>query len=41
MIRKFGAKRDVHDVRDRMYKGARAPFVVPQKIDLREFGGSE
>jgi C1A family cysteine protease len=39
MNRKFGAKRDVHDVRDRMYRGARAPFVVPPQIDLREFGG--
>jgi hypothetical protein len=39
MNRKFGAKRDVHDVRDRMYRGARAPFVVPQEVDLREFGG--
>jgi C1A family cysteine protease len=32
-------KRDVHDVRDRMYRGARAPFVAPPRIDLREFGG--
>jgi C1A family cysteine protease len=39
MIRKFGAKRDVHDVRDRMYRGARAPLVVPPQVDLREFGG--
>jgi C1A family cysteine protease len=22
-----------------MYRGARAPFVVPQEVDLREFGG--
>lgn len=39
MNRKFGANRDVHDVRDRMYRGARAPFVVPSQIDLREFVG--
>jgi|SRR6202142_1028166 len=39
MERKFGAKRDAHDVRDRMYRGARAPFAVPQQIDLRAFGG--
>lgn len=39
MNRKFGAKRNVHDVRDRIYRGARAPFVVPSQIDLREFAG--
>lgn len=39
MNRRLGAKRDVHDVRDRMYRGARAPFVVAQQIDLREFSG--
>ena len=39
MKRQFGMKRDVHDVRDRIYRGPRAPCVVPQLIDLREFGG--
>ncbi|MFZ0361446.1 MAG: C1 family peptidase [Terriglobales bacterium] len=39
MIRKFGAKRDVHDARDRMYMGSRTSFVLPQQVDLREFGG--
>jgi C1A family cysteine protease len=39
MNRKFGAKRDVHDIRDRLYKGARAPVIVPPQIDLRGFGG--
>jgi len=38
MNRKFGALRDVHDVRDRMYRAVpRAP--VPQYADLREWGG--
>lgn len=39
MNRKFGAKRDVHDVRDRVYRGIRSPRVFPQQIDLREFCG--
>jgi len=41
--RKFGALRDVHDVRDRMYK-ALAPTQspnrpLPQHVDLQEWGG--
>ncbi len=40
MIRKYGARRDVHDVRDRMYHAYRriAP-VLPEQVDLREWGG--
>ena len=39
MNRRFGARRDVHDVRDRLYVSSRLPFILPQQIDLREFGG--
>jgi papain like protease len=39
MNRKLGAKRDVQDARDRMYRGALAPSAVPPQIDLRAFGG--
>ncbi len=39
MIRKFGAVRDVHDVRDRMYRASRLAPSVPQRVDLREWGG--
>jgi C1A family cysteine protease len=37
--RKFGALRDVHDVRDRMYRPARRLAPVPQHVDLRQWGG--
>jgi hypothetical protein len=37
--RKFGALRDVHDVRDRMYRPARRPAPVPQHVDLRQWAG--
>ena len=37
--RKFGAKRDTHDVRDRMFRAMRLPSSLPPHIDLREFGG--
>jgi hypothetical protein len=39
MIRKFGALRDVHDVRDRMYRASRLAPSVPLHVDLREWGG--
>jgi hypothetical protein len=39
MIRKFGALRDVHDVRDRMYRASSPAQPVPQRVDLREWGG--
>jgi C1A family cysteine protease len=40
VIRKFGALRDVHDVRDRMYmRTFGMAFGFPQQVDLREFGG--
>jgi hypothetical protein len=39
MIRKFGAVRDVHDVRDRMYRASRPARPVPPHVDLREWGG--
>jgi C1A family cysteine protease len=35
--RKFGVLRDVHDVRDRMWRGAAR--TVPQSVDLREWAG--
>ncbi len=37
--RKFGARRDVHDVRDRMYRASSPARPVPQDMDLREWGG--
>jgi C1A family cysteine protease len=37
--RKFGALRDVHDVRDRMYRACSPAQSLPQQIDLREWGG--
>ena len=37
--RKFGALRDVHDVRDRMYRASPRAEPVPQHVDLREWGG--
>ena len=37
--RKFGALRDVHDVRDRMYRASPRTQSVPQYVDLREWGG--
>jgi hypothetical protein len=39
MVRKFGAFRDVHDVRDRMYRASRPALPVPPHVDLREWGG--
>jgi hypothetical protein len=39
MIRKFGALRDVHDVRDRMYRASPPARPVPLHVDLREWGG--
>lgn len=39
MTRKFGGLRDVHDVRDRMYRAGRAGRAVPESVDLREWGG--
>jgi len=38
-IRKFGAMRDVQDVRDRLYRAAPRTAQLPQQVDLREFGG--
>jgi hypothetical protein len=38
-MRKFGALRDVHDVRDRMYRASPRAEPVPQQVDLREWGG--
>ena len=37
--RKFGALRDVHDVRDRMYRAPSPARPVAQQVDLREWGG--
>ena len=37
--RKFGALRDVHDVRDRMYRALRPALPVPPRVDLRSWGG--
>jgi C1A family cysteine protease len=37
--RKFGALRDVHDVRDRKYRASLWPELVPQHVDLREWSG--
>src|SRR5258708_2055776 len=39
MIRKFGALRDVHDVRDRMYRASPPARPVPLHVDMREWGG--
>src|SRR6266446_4142526 len=39
MIRKFGLLRDVHDVRDRMYRASPLAPSVPLHVDLREWGG--
>src|SRR3979411_1778802 len=39
MIRKFGAVRDVHDVRDRMYRASPPTLSIPLHVDLREWGG--
>ena len=39
MTRKFGALRDVHDVRDRMYLASPRTEPVPQQVDLRDCGG--
>ena len=39
MNRTFGALRDVHDVRDRMYRAAPRAEPVPQYVDLRQWGG--
>jgi C1A family cysteine protease len=37
--RKFGALRDVHDVRDRLYRASPRTEPVPLHVDLREWGG--
>lgn len=37
--RKFGALRDVHDVRDRAYRAAALAPSIPQRIDLRQWAG--
>lgn len=37
--RRLGALRDVHDVRDRMYRASPRLGPLPQEIDLRESGG--
>ena len=41
MIRKYGAIRDVHDVRDRMYRSLPPSLrpVLPSNVDLREWAG--
>jgi len=39
MKRKFGALRDVHDVRDRMYRAASSVRPAVLHVDLREWGG--
>ncbi len=40
VIRKFGALRDVHDVRDRMYRMAHGSTAMStDQIDLRDWGG--
>ena len=39
MIRKFGALRDVHDVRDRMYRASPPARSIPLHVDLREWCG--
>jgi Papain family cysteine protease len=38
-IRKFGALRDVHDVRDRMYRASPRVEPIAQHVDLLEWGG--
>jgi C1A family cysteine protease len=37
--RKFGALRDVHDVRDRMYRALSPAPPLLQRVDLREWSG--
>lgn len=37
--RKFGTLPDVHDVRDRMYRTSSLSRPIPQRVDLREWGG--
>jgi len=37
--RRFGALRDVHDVRDRMYRASPPAHALPQHVDLREWAG--
>ncbi len=39
MTRKFGARRDVHDVRDRKYRASPRPEPIPQHVDVREWSG--
>jgi C1A family cysteine protease len=39
ITRKFGALRDVHDVRDRRYRASLRAEPVPQQVDLREWCG--
>ncbi len=38
-VRKFGALRDVHDVRDRMYRASPRSNALPPQADLREWAG--
>ena len=37
--RKFGALRDIHDVRDRLYRASRRAEPIPLQVDLREWSG--
>jgi len=37
--RKFGALRDVHDVRDRAYRTSSQSSSIPQRVDFREWAG--
>lgn len=37
--RKFGARRDVHDVRDRIYRASTKTPSLSQQVDLREWAG--
>ena len=38
-VRKFGALRDVHDVRDRMYRALPLANALPPQVDLRQWAG--
>ena len=39
IVRKFDALRDVHDVRDRMYRASSPLRAAPQHVELREWSG--
>lgn len=39
MNRKFGANRDVHDVRDRMYRGPAPPSSFRHRLTFGELRG--